>query len=120
MEKEAHKTIKIDAEGQAPGRLASRIAMILRGKHTPSYEPRILRHDIAVSVSNASKLKFTGRKLVQKDYYHHTMYPGGIKRTPMKWVFEKDPTDILRRAVYGMLPKNNQRDQIMKRLSIKA
>ena len=109
---------KIDATGQAPGRLAAQIAMILRGKNKPTFTPHIDAGDF-VEVSNADKLKFTGRKLVQKDYYHHTQYPGGLKTTAMKKVFEKDPGDVIRRAVYGMLPKNKLRDDMMKRLTIK-
>ena len=107
----------VDATGQSVGRLASRIALILRGKHKATFDPRIDAGD-RVTVMNAGHVVFTGRKLVQKDYYHHTMYPGGIKRTPMKWVFEKDPGDVIRRAVYGMLPKNNRRVALMKRLTI--
>ena len=93
--------------------------MILRGKNKPDFTPHIDSGD-HVSVVNAGAVKFTGRKLVQKDYYHHTMYPGGIKRTPMKKVFDIDPTEVIRKAVYGMLPKNKLRDGMMKRLTIKA
>lgn len=109
---------KIDATGQAPGRLAAQIAMILRGKNKPTFAPHIDAGDF-VEVENADKLKFTGLKLVQKDYYHHTQYPGGLKTISMKKVFEKDPGDVIRRAVYGMLPKNKLRDDMMKRLTIK-
>ena len=109
---------EIDATGQAVGRLATEISRLLRGKNKATFEPRIDAGDMVV-VLNASKVKFTGRKLVQKDYYHHTMFPGGIKRTPMKHVFEDDPTDVIRRAVNGMLPKNKQRGEMMKRLTFK-
>lgn len=120
MTKQIQRKIQeIDAKGKAPGRVATQVAMILRGKNAAVFSPHIDSGDF-VTVINASKVKFTGRKLVQKDYYHHTMHPGGIKRTPMKKVFEKDPTDVIRRAVYGMLPKNNLRDGMMKRLTIKA
>lgn len=110
--------IEIDAAGRAPGRVASEVAMILKGKNKPSYTPHIDGGDF-VTVTNASKVKFTGDKLVQKDYYHHTLYPGGLKTTPMKRVFDNDPTEVIRRAVYGMLPKNKLRDEMMKRLTIK-
>jgi len=110
---------EIDATGQAVGRIATQVAMMLRGKNKPSFEPHIDGGDF-VTVKNVSKVKFTGNKLVQKDYYHHTMYPGGIRRTPMKKVFDKDPTEVLRRAVYGMLPKNKLRNEMMKRLTLKA
>ncbi len=109
---------ELDATGQAPGRLATQIAMILRGKNKPDFAPHIDGGDF-VYVLNADKLKFTGKKLEQKDYFHHTQYPGGLKRTPMKHVFVKDPGEVIRRAVYGMLPKNKLRDGMMKRLIIK-
>lgn len=111
-------TIEIDATGQAVGRLATRIAMILRGKDKPGFDPSRDEGDCVV-VLNASGVKFTGRKLVQKDYYHHSMHPGGIKRVPMKKIFDKNPADVIIRAVNGMLPKNNQRVGLMKRLSFK-
>lgn len=110
---------EIDATNQAPGRLATKIAMILRGKNKPDFTPHIDSGDY-VKVVNADKLKFTGKKLVQKDYYHHTMHPGGLKRTPMKKVFDKDPSEVVKKAVYGMLPKNKLRDGMMKRLTFKA
>lgn len=112
-------TVEIDAANQAVGRIATQVAMALRGKNKPGFEPHVDGGDFVV-VSNAGKVSFSGRKLVQKDYYHHTLYPGGLKRTPMKKVFEQDPTEVLRRAVYGMLPKNKLRDKMMKRLTINA
>lgn len=111
--------IEVDASGEAVGRIATQVAMMLRGKNKPTFSPHIDGGDF-VKVINASKVKFTGLKFVQKDYYHHTQHPGGLRRTPMKHVFEKDPTEVLRRAVYGMLPKNKLRDEMMKRLTIKA
>ncbi|NCO04969.1 MAG: 50S ribosomal protein L13 [Candidatus Magasanikbacteria bacterium] len=113
------ETHTLDAEGQAVGRLATQIAMILRGKNKPTFEAHIDTGDF-VEVINAGKMKFTGRKLAQKDYFHHTMYPGGLKRTPMKKVFDKDPAEVVRRTVIKMLPKNKLRSDMMKRLSIKA
>ncbi|HYE59574.1 MAG TPA: 50S ribosomal protein L13 [Candidatus Kapabacteria bacterium] len=118
MKKMERTTHEIDAAGQTPGRLATRIAMILRGKNKATFEPHIDNGDY-VSVVNASQLKFTGRKLVQKDFRHHTMYPGGLKVTPMKKVFENDPAEVLRHAVWGMLPKNKHREPMFKRLTIK-
>lgn len=112
-------THEIDAAGRAPGRVATEVAMILRGKNKADFAPNIDGGD-AVAVKNAAQVRFTGKKLVQKDYYHHTNYPGGLKRITMKKIFEKDPTEVIRRAVYGMLPKNNMRDEMMKRLVIKA
>ena len=113
------KTIELDATGQAVGRLATQIAMNLRGKTKPDFVPYIDSGNY-VNIINAGKVKFTGKKLVQKDYYHHTMYPGGLRRTPMKKIFDNDSTEVLRRAVYGMLPKNKLRDGMMKRLTIKV
>ena len=110
---------ELDATGQAVGRLASQIAMILRGKDKPTFV-RNVDEGGKVIVKNVDKVKFTGRKLEQKDYYHHTMHPGGIKSISMKKVFDKNPTELIRRAVYGMLPKNRTRDEIMKRLKIKV
>jgi len=111
--------IEIDAEGAAVGRLATQIAMILMGKNKPTYTPHVDGGDF-VNVANIKKVTFSGRKLVQKDYYHHTLYPGGLKRTPMKHVFERNPAEVLRRAVYGMLPKNKLREEMIKRLTIKV
>lgn len=113
------KNIEIDATGKAVGRLATEIAIILRGKDKADFLPHIDSGD-NVTVINASKVKFTGRKLVQKDYYHHTHYPGGIVRTPMKKVLENNPAEVIRHAVNGMLPKNRLRVEKMKRLTIKA
>lgn len=112
------KKHKIDAEGRAVGRVATEAALILRGKNKPDFTPNVDAGDY-VTIVNASKVKFTGRKLAQKDYYHHTMYPGGLRRTPMKKVFDKDPAEVMRRAINGMLPKNKLRGEMMKRLTIK-
>jgi len=113
------ETIEIDATGKAVGRVATEAAMALMGKHKPSFERRIDTGDF-VKIVNAGQVTFSGRKLVQKDYFHHTQYPGGIRRTPMKKVFDQDPTDVMRRAVYSMLPKNKLRNNMMKRLTINA
>ncbi len=117
MEKYKREKIELDATGQAVGRLASEVAKILMGKHKPSFERHIDRGDFVI-INNSSKVKFTGKKLVQKDYYRHTQYPGGLRTTSMKKVFEKDPTDVMRRAIYSMLPKNKLRNGMMKRLTI--
>lgn len=110
---------EIDAAGKAVGRVATEVAMLLRGKNKPTFEPHIDGGDF-VTIINAGQVKFTGKKLAQKDFYHHTMYPGGLRRTALKTAFENDPTDVMKRAVYGMLPKNRLRDQMIKRLTIKA
>ncbi len=109
---------EINAEGEAVGRVATQIVTLLRGKDKPTFTPNIDGGDF-VTVINAGKVKFTGRKLEQKDYYHHTLYPGGLKRTPMKKVFEADYSKVIHKAVYGMLPKNRMREEMIKRLTIK-
>ena len=110
---------KVDATGMAVGRLSTEVANLLRGKNKPTFV-RNIDDGAYVTVINASKVKFTGRKLMQKDYYHHTMHPGGIKRTPMKKVFDKDPGEVIRHAVLRMIPDNRHRSEIMQRLTIKA
>jgi len=112
-------TIEVDAAGQAPGRVASQVSIYLQGKHKPGYLPHIDNGDMVV-VINAAALKFTGKKLVQKDYRHHSMHPGGLKVVSMKKVFDKDPGEVIRHAVNGMIPKNRRREILMKRLTVKA
>ncbi|HAT03928.1 MAG TPA: 50S ribosomal protein L13 [Candidatus Magasanikbacteria bacterium] len=119
MEEYKREKIEIDATGKSVGRIATEVATILMGKHKPTFERHIDRGD-SVVIHNASKVIFTGKKLAQKDYYSHTMYPGGLKRVPMGKVFSEDPTDVMKRAVYRMLPKNKMRDGMMKRLTINA
>ncbi len=113
------KTHEIDATGQSVGRVATKAAMMLRGKNKATFTPHIDNGDF-VTIINASKVSFSGRKFVQKDYKRHTMYPGGLKVVSMKKVFETDPTDVMRRAVNGMVPKNRHREILMKRLTVKA
>ena len=101
------KWIVIDAENAVVGRLASFVAMRLRGKHRPDYTPNVDCGDFVVVV-NAAKVKFTGRKLQQKTYYWHTGYAGGIKeRTADKILGGKYPERILEKAVERMLPKES-------------
>jgi large subunit ribosomal protein L13 len=112
MERETHK---IDASGKVLGRLASEIVVLLRGKHKPFFVPHKDMGDF-VLVKNVSQLRFTGKKMDQKKYYHHSGYLGGLKETPLKTLFEKRPEEVLKRAVYGMLPKNKLRPKQIKRL----
>ena len=109
--------IKIDAENKPVGKVASEAAHILQGKNKPTYKRHVDVGDFVV-IKNAEKITFTGKKLVQKDYYSHSGYPGGLKRKPMKHLFEENPTEVVRKAVFGMLPKNKHRDQRMKRLTV--
>jgi len=119
METYKREKIELDATDKAVGRVASEAAKILIGKHKPTFERHIDRGDFVV-INNAGKVKFTGRKLAQKDYYRHTQYPGGLRTTSMKKVFEADPTEVMRRAIYSMLPKNKLRRDMLKRLTINA
>ncbi len=112
MERETHK---IDAKNKAPGRLASKIAILLRGKNKPSFEPHRDMGDEVV-VENVEEMKITGKKLKQKKYYKHSGYPGGLKEKSMEELMESNPEEILKRAVFGMLPKNKLRANQIKRL----
>lgn len=107
----------IDATGQSLGRLASEIATLLRGKHKPSFMPHIDGGDI-VKVVNVGEMKLTGKKMVQKEYHRATGYPGNLKTTSMKKLFEENPEQLLRQSVRGMLPDNKLRPQQLKRLNI--
>jgi large subunit ribosomal protein L13 len=109
---------EIDAAGQAVGRVATKAVSLLYGKNTANFVANIDTGSY-VTILNAAKVKFTGKKFIQRDYYRHTMYPGGIRRTPLKKVFENDPGEVIRKAIFGMLPKNKLRNNMMKRLSIK-
>ena len=113
------KTHKLDATDQAPGRLATEVATLLIGKRKTNYQPHVDMGDHVV-VANVDKMKITGKKMEQKEYIHHTGYPGGIKRATMAKIWgTKGPGDVLRRAVKNMLPKNKLQKGRMKRLVIK-
>jgi large subunit ribosomal protein L13 len=110
---------KIDATDRKLGRLATEIASILHGKNNPDFLPYKLS-DNKVIVFNTAKIKVTGKKFEDKKYYHYSGYPGGIKETNFKTLFERDPNEPLRRAVFGMLPKNKLRDKMLKNLKLYA
>ena len=110
-------THNIDATNQSLGRLASRIAVVLRGKASPDYQPNALPKEKIV-VTNVGKIKFTGKKFDQKKYYHYSGYPGGMKTRSLNEVFNKDPKRVLWMAVYRMLAKNRLRDKIIKNLQM--
>ena len=95
----------VDAEGQTLGRLATQIADVLRGKRKPVYTPHVDTGDFVVVV-NAEKIAVTGNKLDDKMYYRHSGYPGGLKERPLREQLDRRPTEVLRKAVKGMLPKN--------------
>lgn len=107
----------IDAAGKAPGRIAAEVAPILIGKHKPSYMPNVDGGD-HVQIINASKMKITGKKLDQKQYYRHSGYAGGLKTTKMSDLWETNPAEILERSISRMLPKNKHRNERMKRLAV--
>jgi large subunit ribosomal protein L13 len=109
----------VDAEGKTLGRLATEIARILRGKNKPQYTPHVDVGDFVVVV-NAEKVVVTGKKAEQKVYRRHSGYPGGMKETSYERMLERRPTEILRKAVYGMMPKTRLARQQFRKLKIYA
>ena len=109
----------VDASGQTLGRLATRVAQVLRGKHKPIYTPAIDTGDY-VNVVNAGKVHVTGRKLDQKIYYRHSGYPGGLKEITLRNLLQKHPTRAIEFAVRGMLPKNRLGRRMFKKLKVYA
>ncbi len=116
------KTVKhdwyiVDAENKTVGRLATKLATILRGKNKPYFTPHVDCGDYII-VINASKVKFTGKKWTEKEYVSHTGYPGGQRFITPKELAQKKPEFIIEYAVKGMLPKNNLSRQIIKKLFV--
>ncbi len=109
----------VDADGATVGRISSRIASILKGKHKPSYTPSMDTGDFVVVV-NAEKVRFTGKKETDKLYFTHTMHPGGAKQTPPQMLRQKHPEDILLNAVRRMLPRNALGRAMMRKLKVYA
>ena len=107
----------VDAEDKVLGRLAVKIATILSGKNKAQYSPNADLGDFVVVV-NAEKVKVTGNKFSQKNYYHHTGYPGGLKTKSFEKMQEDSPEKIIEKAVKGMLPKNKLSNQIIKKLKV--
>ena len=107
----------VDAEGETLGRLASKIAVILRGKHKPIYSPSVDCGDYVI-VLNADKISVTGQRLDQKVYYRHSGYPGGISAITLRDQLEKHPTRPVELAVKGMLPKNKLGRKMLKKLKV--
>ena len=107
----------IDATGKPLGRLATQVATLLQGKHRPMYTPTIMTGDFVVVV-NAAKLRFTGEKLTQKQYYFHSGYPGGMRIVPLERMMRRSPTRVVERAVKGMLPKTTLGGRMLKRLKV--
>ena len=109
----------VDADGQTLGRLATRIADMLRGKGKPQYTPHTDTGDFVVVV-NAEKVAVTGNKLDQKMYHRHSGYPGGLTSRTLREQLDRRPTDVLRKAVKGMLPKNKLASAQLLKLKIYA
>ena len=109
----------VDATGKTLGRLATQIADALRGKRKPEYTPHVDTGDFVIVV-NAEKIAVTGNKLDQKMYYRHSGYPGGLKQRTLREQLDRRPTEVLRTAVKGMLPKNRLARQQITKLKIYA
>ena len=107
----------VDATDKILGRLASKIAFVLTGKHKPQYTPHIDCGDFVVIV-NADKFRVTGKKMTDKIYYSHSFYPGGLKKISLELMLEKHPERVMYHAVSGMLPKNRLRARRLRRLKI--
>src|SRR3989339_161834 len=109
----------VDAADQTLGRIATEIAMILQGKHKPTYTPHVDTGDYVV-VINAAQIKVSGAKTKNKIYYHHTGFPGGIKQANFEELMAKKPTAAIEKAVKGMLPKNQLYREGIKKLKVYA
>lgn len=109
----------MDANGKVLGRLATEIAQLLIGKHKANFTPNMNTGDKVV-VLNAEKIEVTGKKMTDKVYHRYTGYPGGIKSESLEKLLARKPTEVIKKAVYGMLPKNKLRKQRMSNLYIYA
>ena len=107
----------VDADGQTVGRLATEVARVLRGKHKPTFTPYIDMGDFVV-VINAEKVKMTGKRMEQKEYYHNTLYPGGARFAKFKDVRANHPDRIIESAVKGMLPKSSLGKKVGMKLKV--
>lgn len=109
----------VDASGKRVGRLASRVVSVLRGKGKPQFAPHSDIGDFVVIV-NADKVSFTGRKWEEKTYYRHSHYPGGLKSVTARKLETEKPGEAIRKAVWGMLPKNRWQKKLMSRVKVYA
>jgi large subunit ribosomal protein L13 len=114
-----YKWYLVNADGKVLGRMATELAKILKGKNKPTYTPHLDTGDFVIVV-NAGKVTLTGKKMKDKIYYHHTGYPGGIKEMTAEKLLAKKPTEMIRMAVKGMLPKNSLGRQMLRKLKIYA
>lgn len=108
---------RIDASGKPLGRLASTVAAILRGKDRADFDPRVTP-PVHVTVLNASKIRFSGKKLEQKRYYHFSGYPGGLRARGLRELFASHPDRVVRMAVAGMLPDNKLKKRLIAKLNV--
>ena len=113
------KWVLVDAEGHPLGRVASKVATYLRGKHKPTFAPHMDTGDNVV-VINAGKVKLTGNKLQQKEYFRYTGYPGGERFTSAEELLEHKPEVVIKKAIKGMLPKNKLGNKLMTNLRVYA
>lgn len=113
------KWFVVDAADKTLGRMAAEVAKILRGKHKPTFTPHMDTGDHVI-VINADKVKLTGKKLLQKEYFRHSGYPGGTTFTKAGEMLEKNPARMVELAVYGMIPKTRLGNQIKKKLQVYA
>lgn len=109
----------IDAEGKTLGRLASEAAALIRGKHKPQFTPHVDTGDFVI-VINAEKIHLTGKKLQNKNYYRHSMHPGGLKVTTAGELLKTKPERVIESAVHGMIPKTRQGNHMKLRLKVYA
>jgi len=117
MKQNKEKIYKKDATNQVLGRLASQIASLLLGKDKINYKPNLFEKTL-IEVNNISKIKISGNKLKNKNYIWHSGYPGGLKSISLKNLFEKNPEQVFRKVVFNMLPKNRNRQKLIKRLKL--
>lgn len=109
----------VDATGQTLGRLSTKVASVLKGKHKPIYTPHVDCGDYVI-VINAEKIKLTGKKWTDKIYYHHTDYPGGLRMISAKDLMAKKPTEMVEKAIKGMLPKTKLGNDMYRKLFVYA
>jgi large subunit ribosomal protein L13 len=107
----------VNAEGRVLGRLATEVAVLLRGKNKPDFSEAVDTGDFVI-VINAEKITTTGRKSDEKFYYTHSQYPGGLRREVLKDLLADKPEEVIRRAVWGMIPKNKLGRQVFKKLKV--
>ena len=111
------KWFVVDAEGETLGRLATKIARVIIGKHKPMYTPNVDCGDFVI-VLNAKKLTVTGNRMTEKMYYRHSLYAGGFKEAPLNEVLDKNPERVIKQAVWGMIPHTKLAKKMIKKLKV--